>query len=39
MGGGCGFDELEPVVVTDMDAAAGLAKMIGCSARSEILSC
>ena len=28
-GGGCGVEELELVVVTEMDGAAGLVNMIG----------
>ena len=38
-GSGCGVDELEPIVVTDMDEAAGLENMIGCGARPESLGC
>ena len=38
-GGGCGVDELKPVVVTEMDEVAGLVNIIGCGARRESLSC
>ena len=36
---GCGVDELEFIVVTEMDEAAGLANVIGCGTRPESLGC
>ena len=38
-GGGCGVDELEPIVVKEMDEAAGMVNIIGCGARPKCLSC
>ena len=38
-GGGCGVDELDPIVVTEMDEVAGLVNMTGCGARPESVGC
>ena len=38
-GGGCGINELQPKVVTEVYEVTGLANIVGCGARSVDLRC